>query len=112
MRLPETLRLQAEALAAGRITGPVQLWRMGLALRAAADHDRVRHGLPRAAHRVMVTFCRALLGARSGPAPDRSIKMAASFVSIADELDRWAAGPPPEPPPRPIWIGIDRGRAA
>jgi hypothetical protein len=101
MRLPETLLLQADALAAGRITGPVQLWRMGLALRAAADHDRVRHGLPRTAHRVMVTVCRALLGARSGPSADQAVDLAASFTWMADEIDRWAAGPPPDPSPPP-----------
>jgi hypothetical protein len=91
MRLPDTLRLQADALAAGRITGPVQLWRMGLALRAAADHDRERHGLPADWHRTLVAVTRALLGAGTAPAPDQAREMADLLLSIASYLD---AGPP------------------
>lgn len=101
------LRLAAAAIDAGRVTDPVSLWRLGLAIRAAADRGLVREALPICVHRALVAIARALTAASRAPAPAEAEELGWRLWLLADviaTLQAGAAEPVPDAPgPEDFW---------
>ncbi len=107
------LRLAAAAIDAGRLVCPIAWWRLGLALRAAADRGLVRENLPILVHKAALAIAADMAATLDAPGPETVAATADRLWLLADCIDGWnrlaprapdaGAAPGAVPGPEDFW---------